>query len=441
MDFPLGVIADDLTGACDTGVQFTCSRRMTTVYLDELEARNYSDVIVTSTSSRHMSPGAAEDISFRFSHKLLEAGAVQIYKKIDSVMRGNVGAELEGVMRACGCNLALVCPAYPQMGRTLINGVLHINECSLDNSETKQDLLNGPESADAIKIISAQCARPIVSVPLQQVREGVQHLKALFRELVHQGKQVLVVDAQTQADLETLKCAASLDIPHVLAGSGGLASAMREEKPHFVSPSIRMNRGILMICGSHVGIAHRQIKMAREKDMLKEFEIDPEALLDGDVEMLGVVKSLMRGQTVAISVGRKLLPGDVNCNGQRIQEALGALVGGWLELYCPGALFVTGGDTALSICRRLDAWGIRLEGEIEPGVPYGHLQSGLFNGLPIVTKSGGFGDESIFCRILKNLQLTNCLVTKKSRRGYHVYTGTEENFSRRGGSDYHSFPR
>ncbi len=172
-----------------------------------------------------------------------------------------------------------------------------------------------------------------------------------------------------------------------------------------------------MICGSHVGIAHRQIKMAREKDMLKEFEIDPEALLDGDVEMLGVVKSLMRGQTVAISVGRKLLPGDVNCNGQRIQEALGALVGGWLELYCPGALFVTGGDTALSICRRLDAWGIRLEGEIEPGVPYGHLQSGLFNGLPIVTKSGSFGDESIFCRILKNLQLTNCLVTKKKQEG------------------------
>jgi uncharacterized protein YgbK (DUF1537 family) len=37
------------------------------------------------------------------------------------------------------------------------------------------------------------------------------------------------------------------------------------------------------------------------------------------------------------------------------------------------------------------AEGIRLEAEVEPGVPFGRLLGGVGDGLAVVTKSGGFG--------------------------------------------------
>ena len=57
----------------------------------------------------------------------------------------------------------------------------------------------------------------------------------------------------------------------------------------------------------------------------------------------------------------------------------------------PAGLVLVGGQTARLVCRRLQAQGVRIEGELEPGVPYGRLIGGVWDGLPVVTKAGGFG--------------------------------------------------
>ena len=56
---------------------------------------------------------------------------------------------------------------------------------------------------------------------------------------------------------------------------------------------------------------------------------------------------------------------------------------------CP--LVLSGGDTAALVCRTLDVRAIDLKGEIAPGIPCGILVGGPFDGMPVVTKSGGFG--------------------------------------------------
>jgi uncharacterized protein YgbK (DUF1537 family) len=65
------------------------------------------------------------------------------------------------------------------------------------------------------------------------------------------------------------------------------------------------------------------------------------------------------------------------------------------------ALVLTGGDTAAGVARRLGAGGIRLEGEIEPGVPVG----ALIGPRPyrVVTKAGGFGEPGTLVKILDEL--------------------------------------
>jgi D-threonate/D-erythronate kinase len=37
--------------------------------------------------------------------------------------------------------------------------------------------------------------------------------------------------------------------------------------------------------------------------------------------------------------------------------------------------------------------------EIVPGIPRGILRGGMFDGLPVATKSGGFGDADALIRI------------------------------------------
>lgn len=57
-------------------------------------------------------------------------------------------------------------------------------------------------------------------------------------------------------------------------------------------------------------------------------------------------------------------------------------------------LFLTGGETAVYCCQALGATGIEVISEVTPGIPIGRLVGGPFQGLPIVTKAGAFGDIS-----------------------------------------------
>jgi uncharacterized protein YgbK (DUF1537 family) len=65
----------------------------------------------------------------------------------------------------------------------------------------------------------------------------------------------------------------------------------------------------------------------------------------------------------------------------------------------PGALLLTGGETAVAVCRALGASGLQLTGELEPGLAVGALLDGPFEGLAVVTKAGSFGDTETFARV------------------------------------------
>jgi uncharacterized protein YgbK (DUF1537 family) len=61
-----------------------------------------------------------------------------------------------------------------------------------------------------------------------------------------------------------------------------------------------------------------------------------------------------------------------------------------------GGLVATGGETARSLLEVAGITGIRLGGEVEPGVPWGTTAGGVE--LTVVTKAGAFGDEATLLR-------------------------------------------
>jgi uncharacterized protein YgbK (DUF1537 family) len=63
----------------------------------------------------------------------------------------------------------------------------------------------------------------------------------------------------------------------------------------------------------------------------------------------------------------------------------------WLESGSFDGLVISGGETAGAICVELEATGLWLSRELEPGIPLGSLSGGDWDGLPVATKAGGFG--------------------------------------------------
>lgn len=99
------------------------------------------------------------------------------------------------------------------------------------------------------------------------------------------------------------------------------------------------------------------------------------------------------GHDVAIAIG---FTGKINLNeGAVLSKALGQLV---LPLMPRLAgLLCTGGETARAVLHTAGISGIRLAGEVEPGVPLGTGEGG-HSRIPIITKAGAFGDPETLVR-------------------------------------------
>ncbi len=169
------LLADDLSGACDSAVAFAKAGFRTRFELGDIASTRLADLTALSTETRESDPEAAASEVGKACRLIEAAGLRLIFKKIDSVLRGPVQAEITATLTGTGLGAAVVCPAFPSQGRQVRNGRL------LVHGEDRGPLLAG---------------------------EGFE-----------------LRDALTDADLEKL-AAELLERPGVLpVGSGGLASA------------------------------------------------------------------------------------------------------------------------------------------------------------------------------------------------------------------------
>ncbi|MDO1871300.1 nucleotide-binding domain containing protein, partial [Escherichia coli] len=79
--------------------------------------------------------------------------------------------------------------------------------------------------------------------------------------------------------------------------------------------------------------------------------------------------------------------------GEKICRFLGDLTRQVLLCAMPDALYLSGGDVAMSTASALGATGFRIRGKVAQWVPYGHFLSGVWSG-SVMTKAGGVGAET-----------------------------------------------
>ena len=160
------IIADDLTGACDTGVKFRQLGLKTKVLVspDSASVLNTdpASVISINTDTRSSAGEEAAAVVEKLAGRLMSQGDYFYYKKVDSVLRGNIGSELDALFRVLKPDFALVAPAFPATGRWLKNGML-----SIGSKEAPQVQI------DALKQISLSTDRKCGHIDLDTVLSGL----------------------------------------------------------------------------------------------------------------------------------------------------------------------------------------------------------------------------------------------------------------------------
>jgi D-threonate/D-erythronate kinase len=372
----MAIVADDLTGAADAGVQFVrAGYRTAVVFHGEVAPTAGIDAISFDTDSRTMPAGFAAKRVLGVARVV--RGSRVVYKKLDSTLRGNVAAELSAAFGASGLERAIVAPAFPDAGRTTVRGTQLVHGIPVDETEMRDD----PQTPVREAHVPTLVAGAFSSVGTL----GVEDLTDPERvRLVLEENECVVADAECYSDLEALVRAVPDPARVLWAGSAGLAAAIGS-----VYPGPRAGdederrapaRPVLVVVGSLSGIAREQVRRLVE--------------VYGDVSVEAAGKDAVVAAGEVLSGGTCAVvhsPEERNASGEAVIGTLAGVVGRLSEERLFGGLIMTGGATAVGVARRLGATGIKLEGEVEAGVPVGALIGP--NPYPVVTKAGGFGGQ------------------------------------------------
>jgi len=408
------IIADDLTGANDTAIQFVKYGMSALVVTDDLLPDVFANFNVLSfnTDSRETSPKEAYEKVRELIQKLKAAGNNGfLYKKVDSVLRGNPGVELAAVMDEHDIELAIISPSFPANKSVLENGILKSGK-------------EGQAAIDAVKIFADNMEKKVDGIPLNIIRQGGEKAAEFVLARLSEGVQVFVADAITDDDLSAVGTLSTvIDKPFLLAGAGALANQIAKnmerekvEKENLLSQDSRAP--VLVIAGTRQGETSAQISMLCEtlsahvilfKTSLVQKGRSEEAIQTAFDE----AKRYMEGSpalcVIAVeSMFNSGIPEGIVAwdqaeknDGAAISSALGILVKKLTAAFYFPLMITTGGDTSLQICKSLGAIGIQPLAEISPGIPLGKIIGGSSEGRFIITKSGRFGNKDALVGIFK----------------------------------------
>jgi uncharacterized protein YgbK (DUF1537 family) len=347
---PLTIVADDLTGACDAGALFA-GRGPVPVTVWPRRAVE-APVRVVDTEGRLLDPEEAAD---RVTIVAARARTGSWFKKIDSTLRGPVGAEVDALMRAVGTTTAVVCPAFPAQGRVVLDRVLLVGGEPVAATPIGRDPRFPGGSSSVVDLLRPQLDRALAWIPIDQLRAGPTALAARLRRL---AGTVIVADAETDGDLDALvEAALAVDPTPLLVGAAGLAHALAARMG--LAPErtdLPPGGQWLVVAGSLHPATRRQLREARAA-----------------------------GLTVLATPEQPASDGG-DALARLVERAVAALQRETWDL-----LVVTGGETAVALWTALGAERLELVGAPAPGLAFGHLRAPGRDPLPVLTKAGGFG--------------------------------------------------
>jgi len=414
MPILLGAVADDFTGAtdlCNTVVKGGMGA-VQLIGVPEGDVDLGDAAMVTIALKSRTAPVADAVAQSRAACAWLKRqGAAQILFKycstFDSTPSGNIGPVADALLADLTGDIALVCPAFPETGRTIFKGHLFVGDRLLSDTHMATHPLTPMTNSNLIEVMAAQSRHKVGLVERATVARGSQAVRERFDALRAQGISYAVADAIEDDDLRTLGRAA-LDHPLITGGSGialGLPDNFRNQGmlDRAAAADVASVDGLeAVIAGSCSAATLAQIAHFRQRR--PALALDPLELADGfDAGSVGgwaqarlgdgpVLVYASADQASVAEVQRRL---GRQRAGRLVERAL-ADVARVLITIGVRRLVVAGGETSGAVVQALGVRGLRIGPQIDPGVPACTTIGD--NQLAIALKSGNFGGEDFLTR-------------------------------------------
>ena len=414
------IIADDFTGALDTGVQFTKVGIKTKVLVNtELNLDQNSDVevLVLNAETRHLEKKQAYDIIYRLIKTAEKTKIPFIYKKTDSALRGNIGSELAAVLNASEDSILSFIPAFPSMDRITKEGIQYINSVPVSESVFGRDPFEPVKYNSVKEIIQSQSA-----VCVNEIKENVCENQEI-------QKGISVYDATSeQALAEVANYLKKNGEYHLTAGCAGFAALLPELLELKGQPALseQFFSRLIVICGSVNPITRRQLCYG-ETCGYERIQLTPEQKLnrqwlesENGKEMLDQIEQSIHTHICCMIDGNdsekegeldtetyaKKNKIDIHDLRMTISETFGLIAKALLQIEDEALMLISGGDTLLGMMRQIG------ENEL---LPVREIVAGRVLARPkwpgeehyIATKSGGFGEENFLEQLVTEMQCSS----------------------------------
>ena len=419
----IGAIGDDMTGSTDLALMLGKHGLSVVQYIGvpsgDMKVENAHAAII-GLKTRTLSVDIAIEQSLSAYSWLNQNGAKQFFFKycstFDSTETGNIGPVTENLMNIMGEGITVVCPAFPENGRTVYHGHLFVGQDLLSDSGMRHHPLTPMKDANLVRFLGKQVSRPqeVGLVSFKDVNGGPQVIKKKLNTLKRMGIRFAVVDTLTNQHLFDLAKACS-DLRLITGGSGiamGLpgnfqsAGLLSEQGGLESLPALSGNA--LVIAGSCSEATQKQVaKMSKRYPSL---QLNPSALIIGHQSVdntIDWIKQQISSNSVLIystaapeQVTEVQSKYGIEKTGEMLEGAFAQIA---LEMLGSGIskFIIAGGETSGAVVKALGIKALRIGPEIAPGVPWTFTATD-----PVVClalKSGNFGEEAFFDTALEVL--------------------------------------
>ena len=424
----LGVIADDFTGATDVASMLVRAGLRTLQLLgvpvavtpEVAQELAQADAVVVALKSRTTPAADAVADSLAALRWLQVAGARQFYFKVcstfDSTPAGNIGPVAEALLTALagpGQGQGLVCPAFPENGRTVFRGHLFVGDELLSDSGMRQHPLTPMTDANLVRVMQAQCNGRVGLLRHDTVARGPEAIAARLAALQAEGCRWAVADALDNADLQRLAEAAAhlplwvagsglaLGLPAVLAARGWVQLDAAAAQLHRLSGRSAVLAGSCSLA-TQAQVAH-WIAAGRPA-----WPIDPAAVARGEPVAKQALAwaarqtdtPLFYATTDAATLAATQAALGVSRAGALVEQLLAQIAQG-LVLAGSQRLVVAGGESSGAVVQALGVHSLRIGAAICPGVPWTQaVRAAGQPALQLALKSGNFGGPDFFNQAL-----------------------------------------
>ena len=438
----IGSVADDLTGATTTGVLLARSKARTAVFFDvdaaqHAENMDQLDAIIISSNSRPLPADKAYQVVSDATAALKGMGCKYYQKRIDTTCRGGIGVEIDAMLDTLGDDhVAIVVPAMPQSRRILVGGFSVIDGVALINTPVAQDVRTPVKENYIPRLLEGQTNRKVGLVTLDTVMRGSDAVRDELWRQRGRGCQVIVVDAITIKDVETIaKGAISTDWDFITVDPGPFTakvafhrSLIGLEEDNLPPYGEENGKTILVMAGSATSVTKRQMEVLCEDPRHVRIVVDPKLLIDGgeraraEIEaasetafqlIMGneqpraiLFETALHGTLLNLAEEehkRHLAPGMA---ADRINDGLGQIAKAVTDkagMERIAGIYATGGDTMVFTCKALGVKCLEVFDYVIPQTDIGALKGGRYDGMPIVGKGGLTGDDNTACEIVTRL--------------------------------------